>query len=94
MPVGPGACSPGYAGHRIRSGLIAPTAPNPAPLLASKHGSTLLNPGAMSRKKPLPEKLCAVCGRAFSWRRKWARDWPNVRYCSERCRRNRRDAEP
>ncbi|MDP4598804.1 MAG: DUF2256 domain-containing protein [Pseudomonadales bacterium] len=21
------------------------------------------------------------------WRKKWARDWPQVKYCSERCRR-------
>ena len=41
-------------------------------------------------QKPLPSKTCPVCGRDFKWRRKWARDWENVRYCSERCRRNRR----
>ena len=23
----------------------------------------------------------------WTWRKKWARDWENVRYCSERCRR-------
>ncbi|MGB1884391.1 MAG: DUF2256 domain-containing protein [Gammaproteobacteria bacterium] len=39
------------------------------------------------RKADLPTKLCPVCGRAFAWRRKWARDWTNVKYCSERCRR-------
>lgn len=33
-----------------------------------------------------PDKLCARCGRPFSWRRKWARDWDQVRYCSDRCR--------
>lgn len=33
-----------------------------------------------------PSKICTVCGRRFSWRAKWARDWPNVRYCSKRCR--------
>ncbi|MCK5771459.1 DUF2256 domain-containing protein [Algiphilus sp.] len=44
-----------------------------------------------SRKKStLPEKPCAVCGRAFAWRRKWAAVWDEVRYCSERCRRHRR----
>ncbi|MTI52423.1 MAG: DUF2256 domain-containing protein [Alcanivorax sp.] len=43
-----------------------------------------------SHKKPhLPEKRCAVCGRPFSWRRKWARDWEQVRYCSRRCRSRR-----
>ena len=34
-----------------------------------------------------PDKTCAACGRSFSYRAKWARDWPAVRYCSERCRR-------
>ena len=41
-------------------------------------------------QKPLPSKTCPVCGREFKWRRKWARDWENVRYCSERCRRNQK----
>lgn len=31
-------------------------------------------------------KICARCGRPFEWRRKWARDWANVRYCSDKCR--------
>jgi hypothetical protein len=35
----------------------------------------------------LPTKICAGCGRPFTWRKKWARDWEAVRYCSERCRR-------
>ena len=37
-------------------------------------------------KSTLPAKTCAACGRPFSWRKKWARDWENVRYCSDRCR--------
>ena len=45
--------------------------------------------GAM-RKAQLPEKVCAACGRPFAWRRKWARDWEQVRYCSDACRRGRR----
>ncbi len=43
----------------------------------------------MRKKGDLPVKLCATCGRPFTWRRKWARDWEEVRYCSERCRRNK-----
>ncbi len=35
---------------------------------------------------PAP-KSCAVCGRTIEWRRKWERDWENVRYCSDSCRR-------
>lgn len=34
-----------------------------------------------------PSKVCPVCDRPFAWRKKWERDWENVRYCSERCRR-------
>jgi len=35
------------------------------------------------------EKHCAHCGRTFAWRKKWARDWEQVRHCSEACRRGR-----
>ncbi|MGC8481739.1 MAG: DUF2256 domain-containing protein [Acidimicrobiales bacterium] len=42
------------------------------------------------RKSNLPEKMCPVCGRRFAWRRRWHATWDEVRYCSERCRRNRR----
>ncbi|WP_430637244.1 DUF2256 domain-containing protein [Sphingomonas hankookensis] len=34
--------------------------------------------------------MCPVCQRPFAWRRKWARDWDNVVYCSDRCRRTGR----
>ncbi|MCG7492502.1 DUF2256 domain-containing protein [Thalassobius sp. Cn5-15] len=40
----------------------------------------------MARKSDLPEKLCPVCQRPFTWRKKWARVWDDVRYCSARCR--------
>jgi len=38
------------------------------------------------KKADLPEKICAACGRPFAWRKKWARDWDAVRFCSDRCR--------
>ncbi|GAA2014475.1 hypothetical protein GCM10009818_28780 [Nakamurella flavida] len=28
-----------------------------------------------------------ACGRRIEWRKKWERDWANVRYCSDACRR-------
>ena len=34
-----------------------------------------------------PTKPCAVCGRTITWRKKWERDWEQVRYCSDACRR-------
>lgn len=42
-------------------------------------------------KANLPTKLCPVCQRPFAWRKKWERDWDNVVYCSDRCRRNARN---
>ncbi|GLK78807.1 DUF2256 domain-containing protein [Methylopila turkensis] len=41
-------------------------------------------------KADLPHKLCAGCGRPFAWRKRWEKVWDEVRYCSERCRRERR----
>lgn len=38
-------------------------------------------------KGGLPSKPCAACGRPMSWRRKWAKTWNGVRYCSDACRR-------
>ncbi|MBU6250482.1 MAG: DUF2256 domain-containing protein [Cyanobacteria bacterium REEB417] len=40
-----------------------------------------------------PSKICPVCGRPFSWRKKWSDIWEQVVYCSERCR-NRRAPAP
>lgn len=40
----------------------------------------------MVRKGDLPTRICAGCGRPFAWRRKWAKDWNQVRYCSDKCR--------
>ena len=38
------------------------------------------------RSTPHPDKLCKRCGRAFSWRKKWERDWDAIKYCSDACR--------
>jgi hypothetical protein len=45
------------------------------------------NPGFKGNKAALPSKPCTVCGRAMSWRSAWARNWEQVLYCSESCRR-------
>jgi len=39
-----------------------------------------------------PPKICAVCARLFEWRKKWERAWPDVVYCSDRCRQSSRKA--
>jgi hypothetical protein len=40
-------------------------------------------------KSHLPSKPCQACGRPMSWRKAWARNWDEVKYCSERCRREK-----
>ncbi len=42
----------------------------------------------MKKKTDLPSKSCACCGLPFVWRKKWERDWDQVKFCSERCRRS------
>ena len=36
---------------------------------------------------PLPTKPCTLCGRIIAWRKKWERDWDQVKFCSDACRR-------
>jgi len=50
--------------------------------MARKH----VNLGMAPAKGDLPQKVCAACGLPFAWRKKWARDWDQVRFCSDRCR--------
>lgn len=33
------------------------------------------------------DKTCERCGRRIAWRKRWARSWDQVRYCSAGCRR-------
>lgn len=44
-------------------------------------------PDYRGNKAALPSKPCVACGRPMSWRRKWARNWDEVKYCSDACRR-------
>ncbi|OYT98499.1 MAG: hypothetical protein CFE40_11170 [Burkholderiales bacterium PBB1] len=37
-------------------------------------------------KSTLPQKTCLSCQRPMSWRRAWAKNWAEVKYCSDRCR--------
>jgi hypothetical protein len=49
--------------------------------------------GRFRSKSDLPEKICPVCQRPFTWRKKWQDCWDEVKYCSERCRRRRSGAK-
>jgi hypothetical protein len=41
------------------------------------------------KKQDLPSKICVVCERPFTWRKKWEKVWEDVKYCSDRCRMNK-----
>ena len=64
------------------------TIPPPAPYLFAMSNSPHSNTPTRwkGNKSSLPSKPCAVCGRPFTWRKKWERDWENVKTCSDRCR--------
>lgn len=49
----------------------------------------LQNTGFRGNKAGLPSKPCVSCGRPMSWRRSWAKNWSEVKYCCEACRRGR-----
>ncbi len=39
---------------------------------------------------PHPDgKPCLACGRWIDWRKKWERDWDNVKFCSDACRKHK-----
>lgn len=42
-----------------------------------------------TKKQHLPTKICPVCQLPFSWRKKWEKEWENVKFCSDRCRKNK-----
>ena len=42
------------------------------------------------KKEILPSKMCLVCNRPFSWRKKWEKVWDEVKYCSEKCKKNKK----
>lgn len=37
----------------------------------------------------LPTKICITCNRSFTWRKKWEKVWEEVKYCSDKCRKNK-----
>jgi hypothetical protein len=38
------------------------------------------------KKQNLPNKVCVVCQKPFTWRKKWEKVWDEVKYCSDKCR--------
>lgn len=55
--------------------------------MASKSSPVNGKSSFRGNKSYLPTKDCQCCGRPMTWRKRWARTWDEVRYCSEACRR-------
>ncbi|MBC7589319.1 MAG: DUF2256 domain-containing protein [Chitinophagaceae bacterium] len=41
-------------------------------------------------KSYLPQKNCMACGKPFAWRKKWEKVWEEIKYCSDKCRQNKK----
>ena len=37
-----------------------------------------------NKKTNLPSKICVICNRPFTWRKKWERSWDEIRFCSKK----------
>ncbi len=46
--------------------------------------------GKTIAKENLPSKVCVVCNRPFTWRKKWERNWDEVTTCSKSCNAKRK----
>jgi len=40
-------------------------------------------------KNGFDPKICFKCQLEFEWRKKWAKNWDQVKFCSERCRKSK-----
>ena len=45
------------------------------------------------KKEHLPSKVCVVCQRPFTWRKKWEKCWDEVTTCSKSCNSQRRQKQ-
>jgi hypothetical protein len=46
------------------------------------------------KKENLPQRICTVCLRPFTWRKKWEKVWNEVKFCSDKCRINKTNVKP
>lgn len=48
--------------------------------------TSAMKSGFKGNKQSLPSKPCAACARPMSWRKRWERNWDQVKYCCQACR--------
>lgn len=90
--------SPGYY-HQYRHRHIISTQPLQTSLTGTftrkalssdTHSEIDLNMPRGVKKENLPTKVCVVCERPFTWRKKWERVWDEVTTCSKSCNKKRK----
>lgn len=37
----------------------------------------------------MDSKICATCGRTIEYRKKWEKNWADIKYCSDQCRKQK-----
>ena len=83
-------------GYRRHPGAFAfsPTFKTPLPHLISPSTRLFAKQSKSNmrgvKKENLPSKICVVCNRPFTWRKKWERCWDEVTTCSKSCNSKRK----
>ena len=70
------------------SARVAPS----LPLAAVRAQSFMAAKETFRNPHNLPVKDCVVCGRPFTWRKKWENCWDEVTTCSKKCNSERKKA--
>lgn len=90
LPVGGKRSTTGYFfhGNDMRSAFFST-------IVVVASAFTEVNPIIMPRgvlKENLPTKVCIICDRPFTWRKKWERVWDEVTTCSKSCNHKRKSS--
>jgi hypothetical protein len=86
-------CIRTVARYRLRTYALQTKYSVRTSLAAAKRSYSETRPINMPRgvkKENLPTKICVVCERPFTWRKKWERVWDDVTTCSKSCNHKRR----
>ncbi|MBT8541085.1 DUF2256 domain-containing protein [Polynucleobacter paneuropaeus] len=51
--------------------------------------SSKSSPSFKGNKSFLPSKICVVCKKEMTWRKSWAKNWEEVKYCSVACKKKK-----
>ena len=73
---------------RRRCRPISPTVGRAGKLTEGRRDASCVMARSARKNVNQISKTCTACGRKIEWRKKWANNWDNVRYCSGACRRH------